>query len=66
MHSETNIGYCPHSTENQLPGLPAGALKVCVGALGQPITLSLPTVVKVELGCNNFYMDSMNTLLGNL
>ena len=41
-------------TENQLPGLPGSALKVSVVVVvvGQPITLSIPTRVEVELGCD--------------
>ncbi len=43
-------------TENQLPMWSGSALKVCLvggGVVVQPIPLSLPTRVEVEMGCDN-------------
>ena len=54
-------------TENQLPRLPGSAIKVwlvVVVWVVQLITLSLPTWVEVELGCDNWrYLETWYDLL---
>ena len=53
-------------TENQLPRWSGSALKVCLGwwvVVVQPIPLSLPTRVEVEVGCDNIGMIKKKTLL---
>ena len=56
--------------ESQLPMLPGSALQVSVvwvggwsGAVGQPITLSNPTWVEVELGCDNFPSRRLGSMI---
>ena len=51
FHNSSSWAKIRLHTENQLHGLPGSALKVSVGGggVGQPITLSIPTRVEVEL-----------------